>query len=132
VRTRSLGGAEIAGVGDGVVGSPDGAGGVTLQFQVKFEDAEAARWRESFLADPDATRAEWERFARSNSAFSGLKLQLPPNRSGVATLELDGGAPAAPDAQQELSDDIVRRLNAADGVEYAEPNLVGVREEAPR
>jgi hypothetical protein len=49
--------------------------------------------------------------------------------SGVATLELEGSAPSAPAAAQELSDDIVRRLSAADGVEYAEPNLVAAREE---
>ncbi len=132
VRSRSVGGAAIQQFSDGVVGAADGAGGVTLQFQVKFEDEEAARWRERFLADPDGARREWAQFARSNAAFAGLTLQLPPNGSGVATLELDGGAPAAPAAQQELSDDIVRRLNAADGVEYAEPNLVGVREDAPR
>jgi hypothetical protein len=132
VRTRSLGGAQIERATDGVVGASDGAGGVTLQFLVKFDEAEAARWRERFLADPNATRAEWEQFARTHAAFSGLKMQLPPNGSGVATLQLEGGAPEAPAAQEALSDDIVRRLNGADGVEYAEPNLVGVREEAPR
>lgn len=132
VRTRSLGGAQIERATDGVVGGSDGAGGVTLQFLVKFEEAEAARWRERFLADPNGTRAAWEEFARSNTAFSGLKMQLPPNGSGVATLQLESGAPEAPAAQEALSDDIVRRLNGADGVEYAEPNLVGVREEAPR
>jgi hypothetical protein len=130
--SRGVSVAQAEDLSDGVLGASDGAGGVTLQFQVKFDDAEAARWRERFLADPDATRRQWDEFARTDSAFAGLKLQLPPNSSGVATLELEAAAPDAPAAQEALSDDIVRRLNAAEGVDYAEPNLVGVREDAPQ
>jgi hypothetical protein len=130
-RGRGSAAVGAAGAGDGVVGVDTGDGGARLQFIVKFEPAEATRWRDRFLADAEGTRAEWARFAASSSAFAGLRMQLPPNSSGVATLELEGEAPGSPAAAQELSADIVRRLNAAAGVDYAEPNLVGLREETP-
>jgi hypothetical protein len=101
-----------------------------MQFLVKFEDAEAAAWRDRYRANPNETREAWDEFARENAPFSGLKLAQPPNYSGVATLELAEPAPETPAAAQELSEDIVSRLSAADGVEYAEPNLVATREKA--
>jgi hypothetical protein len=125
---RGVGGAVVAQAGDGTV-AIDGDGGPLLQFIVKFEPEEATRWRDRYLADPEATRREWARHAASNAAFAGLRLAQPPSASGVATLEFDGPVPGAASAARELSADIVRRLNAAAGVDYAEPNLVGLRED---
>jgi hypothetical protein len=130
VQTRSLGAStvDVARTTDAVVGAQGDDGDVRLQFLVKFERDQAMAWRDRYLANPGETRAEWARFASANSAFAGLKLERM-SYSGEATLEFEGSAPASPAAARALSDDIVRRLNAADGVEYAEPNLVGVRED---
>jgi hypothetical protein len=120
-QSRDPGGANIEEVG------PAGPGG-QLQFLVKFEDAEAAEWWGRFQANPGETREAFSDFARGSAPFTGLRL-LNMSPSGVATLELEGAAPSAPAAAQELADDIVSRLSGADGVEYAEPNLVAAREE---
>jgi hypothetical protein len=129
VRVRSPGGGPaLAQVGNGEVAVGGGAD-TSLQFIVKFDAAEATRWRDRFVADPEGARAEWARFASQNPAFSGLRLERM-TYSGLATLELEAAAPGSAEAVRQLSADIVRRLNAANGVDYAEPNLVGVREEA--
>lgn len=107
------------------VGAPDGP--ARLQFLVKLSDGEA--WRDRFLDDPNAARQAWNEFARGSSAFAGLRL-VRMTYSGEATLELEGDIPPVPSVQREMANDIAARLRAASGVEYAEPNLVGVRENA--
>ncbi len=121
-----LGGGVAAAQADGVVGV-GAPGGAKLQFLVKLQDGET--WRDRFLDDPNAARQAWSDFTGRNSAFAGLRL-VRMSYSGEATLELEADAPPSPQVQREMADDIARRLRAASGVEYAEPNLVGVRESA--
>jgi hypothetical protein len=122
---RSLGAAVERFNDAGVAGANDSAGGSRLQFIVKLADGET--WRDRFLDDPAAARQAWAEHVRANPAFAGLRLERM-SYGGEATLELEADAPSTPAAQMELARDIARRLSAAPGVEYAEPNLVGVRE----
>jgi len=101
-----------------------------LQFLVKFEGDQAMAWRDRYLADPDECRDAFREFARTHAAFAGLRLARV-SYSGVATLEYAGPAPATPEGRLEMTDGIVRRLSAAEGVDYAEPNLIG-RTETPQ
>ena len=94
-----------------------------LRFIVKFRREEGDRWWSRYQADPGRTRSAFDDLARSNAAFAGMRLeQMSP--SGVATLEWQGAAPQSADEQQKLSAEIVKRLGAADAVEYAEQNQV--------
>ena len=106
---------------------PEADANAPLQFIVKFEDAVARRWVERYVADPNGARTAFAEQMRGNSAYAGLRL-VRMNNSGEATLEFEGAAPPIPAVRRELASDIVRRLNAAEGVEYAETNLVGLRE----
>jgi len=135
--TRSLGGGAaranersptiLSGPGDITIAPDMPIGNLNLQFLVKFDGEEGVRWRDRFLDDPNAARAAFEEMGRRNSDFAGLRL-VSMNYSGLATVEFVGDPPAAAAAREALSDDIVRRLGAATGVDYAEPNLVGWRE----
>ena len=119
--------------GDGgleVGGERPVGGNLHLQFLCKFEEEQALAWRDRYLDDPAAAREAFERFADANPAFAGLRLERM-NYSGEATLAFDGPAPLSLAEIEELSHTIVSRLSAAEGVEYAEPNLVGVREGEP-
>lgn len=120
--SRSLGAADIQELRDPAV-----AAGNVLQFLVKFEEDEAMAWRDRYIANPADAREAFEAFAARNSAFSNMRLTRM-NASGVATLEFDGPAPASQDAARQLSSELAGRMNNAAGVEYAEPNLVGWRE----
>jgi hypothetical protein len=124
---RGSGAAVTAQAAGGVVGVGGPDGPVRLQFLVKLRDGET--WRDRFLDDPAAARQAWADFARDEPAFAGLRL-VRMSYSGEATLELEGDAPSSPAVQREMAADIAERLRAAPGVEYAEPNLVGVRENA--
>jgi len=138
--TRSLGGApaRVGDPGPGAVTAPVGTAAASsardvpgahlnLQFVVKFDREEGLRWRDRFLENPNEARAAFEAMGRRDAAFAGLRL-VSMNYSGLATVEFVGAPPSAPAAREALSDDIVRRLGAASGVDYAEPNLVGWRE----
>lgn len=107
------------------VGVQTGEPEARLQFLVKLEDGSA--WRDRFLENPAAARAAWTEFTQSHPEFAGLRLERM-SYSGEATLELESAAPESAAAQQALSSEIVGRLRGAEGVEYAEPNLIGGRE----
>jgi hypothetical protein len=106
---------------------PEATAAAGLQFIVKFEGELGEEWRDRYVADPAAAREAFAALGRRDSAFAGLRL-LRMNNSGEATLAFDGPVPPIPAVARELSADIVRRLSDAEGVEWAEPNLVGLRE----
>ena len=125
---RSLGALDV----QSVTAAGDARGGnLHMQFIVKFKGDAAVEWRDRYIEDPAAARAAFARFAAQNPAFANLRLERM-TYGGEATLSYDGDAPADARALEALSRQITARLNAAEDVDYAEPNLVGVREDVDR
>lgn len=100
-----------------------------LEFIVKFDEAQGQEWVRRFTDDPKAAREAFLAAARSQPGFRDLALRRM-TASGTATLVFDGALPPTPAERDALSAEILKRLNAAPGVKYAEPNLVGWRGQA--
>lgn len=97
-----------------------------LEFVVKFDSATAQPLIDIFVDDPQAARDRFDAMARANPAMRGLHLKRI-NLSGEATLAFEGAPPPNMEARDALTSDIVKRLETAPGVEYAEPNLTAWR-----
>lgn len=123
----AAGEAGAAGVGQPGLAQPGvGAPSVNMEFVVQLTEAEGKRFRDLFIESPARARAAFQDYADTNPAFGGLSLKHV-TYGGACTLVYDGAVPRAPQAQQELADSILGRLNSAASVEYAEPNLVAWR-----
>ncbi len=111
--------------------SPDAAAPATpsgppLEFIIQFEPAAGEELRDAFLRDPAEARSLFAERAQRDPRFAGMRLDQV-SWGFQAKVSFREWTPRDPAERFAFAQEVVSRLSDAEGVSYAEPNLVGVR-----